>query len=124
MIEGGSVTIHGDGSTIRDFCYVANAVQANLRAAFADDSALDQVYNVAVGDRTSLNELFRLIRDGLSDHQIHYGHEIVYDDFRPGDVRHSQADIAKAADRLGYRPTHRIAAGIDEALPWYIQFFR
>ena len=124
MIEGKEIVINGDGETSRDFCYVANAVQANLRAAMADDDAQNQVYNVALGDRTSLNELFGLIREGLGNRQIHYDLDPIHADFRAGDVRHSQADIVKASQRLGYRPTHGIAAGLEEAIPWYIDFYR
>ncbi|OYU00155.1 MAG: LPS biosynthesis protein WbpP [Burkholderiales bacterium PBB1] len=121
LIDGRPVQINGDGHTSRDFCFVANAVQANLLAACTQrDDAINQIYNVAVGDRTSLNELFGLLREHLlttfpqlRDVQPLYG------DFRPGDVVHSQADIGKAADRLGYRPTHRIDEGLAQAMPWY-----
>ncbi len=122
MIRGEPVYINGDGETSRDFCYVANAVQANLLAATAEDpEAADQVYNVAVGERTSLNDLFRHLRDNLS--QRYPGLEDlepVHRDFRPGDVRHSLADISKARRRLGYEPTHRIDAGLREAMDWYV----
>jgi UDP-N-acetylglucosamine 4-epimerase len=124
MVAGSEVEIYGDGSTSRDFCYVANAVQANLRAALAGDEAQNQVYNVAVGERTSLNQLFGLLRDGLARHQVHYGKEPVHGDFRRGDVLHSEADISKARERLGYAPTHRISDGIAEALPWYLRSTR
>ncbi len=124
MVAGGEVEIYGDGSTSRDFCYVDNAVQANLRAALAGDEAQNQVYNVAVGERTSLNQLFGLLRDGLARHQVHYGKEPVHGDFRRGDVLHSEADISKARERLGYAPTHRISDGIAEALPWYLRSAR
>jgi len=124
MICQDDVIIHGDGQTSRDFCYVANAVQANLRAALAPDAAQGEVYNVAVGQRTSLLELFALIRDSLSDHQVHYSREPRFADFRPGDVRHSLADISKAAELLHYRPTHTIAQGMAAAIPWYLDFFR
>ena len=121
MVSGAPIEIYGDGSTSRDFCYVANAVQANLRAALAGDEAQNQVYNVAVGERTSLNQLFGLLRDGLARHQVHYGKEPAHADFRRGDVLHSEADIAKARERLGYAPTHRLGDGIAEALPWYLR---
>lgn len=123
MIRDEQVMINGDGQTSRDFCYVANAVQANLRAALAGDQAQGQVYNVAVGERTSLLELFELIRDGLAKHQIHYARQPRFVDFRAGDVRHSLADISKAKRELGFNPTHSIGGGIAEALPWYIGFF-
>jgi len=121
MVGGDKIEIYGDGSTSRDFCYVANAVQANLRAALARDEAQNQVYNVAVGERTSLIELFKLLRDGLARHQVHYDKEPAFADFRRGDVLHSEADISKAGSLLGYSPTHRISDGIAEALPWYLR---
>jgi UDP-N-acetylglucosamine 4-epimerase len=124
MIRQDEVTINGDGQTSRDFCYVANAVQANLRAVLAPDEAQGEVYNVAVGQRTSLIELFGLIRDSLAEHQVHYSREPRFSDFRPGDMRHSLADISKAEAHLGYRPTHEIAAGMTAAIPWYLGFFR
>jgi UDP-N-acetylglucosamine 4-epimerase len=124
MIEGETVVVNGDGQTSRDFCYVANAVQANLRAALAPDDVQGQVYNVAVGDRTTLLDLFGLVRDGLVDYQVHYGREPEMAPFRPGDVKHSLASIDKAGRLLGYQPTHRIGAGLTEALPWYVDFYR
>lgn len=124
MIGQQPVTINGDGLTSRDFCYVANAVQANLRAALAGDEAQGEVYNVAVGDRTNLLDLFGAIRDALGRHQVHYELEPEMADFRPGDVRHSLADVSKAGRLLGYVPTHRLDEGIEEAMPWYVEFFR
>jgi UDP-N-acetylglucosamine 4-epimerase len=124
MIEQEEVTINGDGATSRDFCFVANAVQANIRAALAPDEVQGNVYNVAVGQRTTLAELFDIIRAGLTRYQVHYSHEPRFAEFRPGDVRHSLADISKAKRELGYRPTHSIREGIETALPWYIKFFR
>lgn len=123
MLHGKPVTINGDGRTSRDFCYVANAVQANLRAALADGlPSSHEVYNVAVGEETSLVELFGLVRDALArvDPRVAFC-EPVFGDFRAGDVRHSLADIGKARSELGYRPTHTIAAGMAEALPWYLE---
>lgn len=123
LISGNPIFINGDGETSRDFCYVANAVQANLLAATLVDSpeAVNQVYNVAVGERTSLNELFRLLRDQLSAHGLSADTQPVHRDFRAGDVRHSLADIGKAATFLGYRPTHRVSHGLELAMPWYIR---
>ena len=121
MIEGRSVHIYGDGETSRDFCHIANAVQANLLAACTDhDGALNQVYNVAVGDRTSLTELFEILRENLAPYlpQVR-GVKLIYDEFRLGDVKHSQADIAKATRLLGYRPSHRVAEGLAQAMRWY-----
>ena len=122
MLQGGEVVINGDGETSRDFCYVDNAVQANLLAAATDDlAAIDQVYNIAVDDRTSLNRLFQLLRDAIVLHAPAIATvNPVYRDFRPGDVRHSQADIGKARRLLGYAPTHRLADGIRAAIPWYL----
>ena len=124
MLRDEDVTINGDGETSRDFCFVANAVQANIRAALADEEVQGEVYNVAVGARTSLNQLFAMIRDGLREHQVHYDRDPVRAEFRPGDVRHSLADIGKARRVLGYEPTHSIEQGIVAALPWYIGRFR
>jgi UDP-N-acetylglucosamine 4-epimerase len=121
MLSGHQVTIHGDGSTTRDFCHVSNVVQANLLAAtIAREDALDQVYNVAVGGRTSLGELHETLREILSAR--HPGLHIpvpLHEDFRAGDVRHSQADITKAHRLLGFSPQLDVRAGLREALPWY-----
>ncbi|MEO6579805.1 MAG: SDR family oxidoreductase [Sphingomicrobium sp.] len=121
MLADQVVTINGDGETSRDFCYVANAVQANILAALAPDEAQGEIYNVAVGARTSLNQLFALIRDGLAEHQVHYDREPVYADFRPGDMRHSEADISKAKRLLDYAPEFDIQAGMHAALPYYLK---
>ena len=122
LIKGEEVWVNGDGETSRDFCFVDNAVQANLLAATTTSpDALNQVYNVAVGDRTTLNQLYSLLRDGLADQGVLPDAEPTYREFRTGDVRHSQADVSKAQRLLGYAPTHRLAAGIAEALPWYVR---
>ncbi len=123
MLRNEEVTIFGDGETSRDFCFVANAVQANIRAAFAGEDARGEVYNVAVGAQTSLSVLFALIRDGLRNHNVQYDRDPHFSDFRQGDVRHSLADIGKARRLIGYAPTHSIEQGIAEALPWYIERF-
>ena len=120
MIAGHDVFINGDGETSRDFCYIENAVQANLLAATVSEESKNEVYNVAVGDRTSLNSLFAFLSDALRQNNIPYDKAPVYRDFRPGDVRHSQAEIQKAQDRLGYHPSHTIQEGLAEAMPWYI----
>jgi UDP-N-acetylglucosamine 4-epimerase len=122
MIKGETVYINGDGETSRDFCYIDNCVQANLRACLAaDEAAAGQVYNVAYGQRTTLNELFYLIRDRVAKR---YGAvaeiEPVYRDFRPGDVRHSLADISKARTLLGYQPKFSVTRGLDLAADWYM----
>lgn len=123
MIKGNPVFINGDGETSRDFCYVKNAVQANLLAATTvNQSAKNQVYNIAVGEKTSLNELFRHLKYALCPHFPDIGDIVpVYRDFRSGDVRHSLADISKAASLLGYQPTHRIFEGLSEAMEWYLK---
>lgn len=125
LLSGDPVVINGDGETSRDFCYVANAVQANLLAAVADEAAAGQVYNVAVGERTTLNQLFAFIRERVLPYRPDAATAVpVYREFRPGDVRHSLADVAKAARLLAYRPSHDVAAGLDEATPWYVGFCR
>lgn len=120
MINNEDVYINGDGETSRDFCFVDNAVQANILAAVADEAAVNHVYNVAVGDRTTLNDLFNALKNALSEHNINYTKNAVYQDFRAGDVRHSQADITKAKNLLGYQPEYRINQGIKEAIKWYL----
>ncbi|NWK58639.1 Vi polysaccharide biosynthesis UDP-N-acetylglucosaminuronic acid C-4 epimerase TviC [Acinetobacter sp. SwsAc2] len=123
MIAGGDVFINGDGETSRDFCFIENTVQANILAATTqNDEAKNQVYNVAVGDRTTLNDLFNAIKAALSENDVIYMKEPVYRDFRAGDVRHSQASIEKIKSLLGYQPQFVIAQGIDQAMPWYINF--
>lgn len=124
MIGGEDVIINGDGETSRDFCFIANTVQANILAALAPAEARGEVYNVAVGDRTSLNELFNILRETLRNMQIHYDRAPIYRDFRAGDVRHSWADISKAKGNLGYAPLHHVKDGIQIAMPWYAEFFR
>ncbi|MHA3049440.1 NAD-dependent epimerase/dehydratase family protein [Acinetobacter sp. ANC 4641] len=122
MIQGDTVYINGDGSTSRDFNYIANAVQANLLAATTENTAaLNQIYNVAVGGRTDLNQLFTMLTETLAKNAVHYTQAAVYRDFRAGDVRHSQADISKIQNLLGYQPQFNIAQGIVQAMPWYVQ---
>lgn len=121
MIAGKDVHINGDGETSRDFCFVENAVQANLLAARCTDAAArNQVYNVAVGDRTTLNQLFAALRHALAENGVEYGKPPHYREFRAGDVRHSQADISKASRLLGYHPGFNLQAGISRAMPWYV----
>lgn len=120
MVRGEDVFINGDGETSRDFCFIENAVQANVLAATADEVAKNEVYNVAVGDRTTLNTLFDSLKDALAGNDVVYSKTPVYRDFREGDVRHSQADISKAASKLGYAPEFRIGEGIARAMPWYL----
>jgi UDP-N-acetylglucosamine 4-epimerase len=122
MIAGAPVHINGDGETSRDFCYVANAVQANLLAALAGEEHRDLVYNVAVGERTSLNALFEALAAELAAVGRPYDARPVHRDFRAGDVRHSLASIDRARERLGYAPTHTVKAGLGVAMPWYLGF--
>lgn len=123
MIKGEEVFINGDGETSRDFCFIENTVQANLLAATTTDAgARNQVYNVAVSGRTTLNTLFNELKTALAGNGVMYEKQQVYRDFRAGDVRHSQADISKAQRLLGYAPSYDIKAGIAEAMPWYKGF--
>lgn len=121
LINNEEVFINGDGETSRDFCFIENTVQANILAALAGEEGLNQVYNVAVGDRTTLNDLFSRIKASLKDNGINYDKEPVYQGFREGDVRHSQADISKISSLLRYTPTHKIQDGINLAMPWYVK---
>ena len=121
LIRNDELRINGDGETSRDFCYIDNVVQANLLSALAPAEAANQVYNIAVNDRTSLNQLYGMMRDLLRERFPHLEtHQPRYVDFRRGDVRHSQADITKAATLLGYQPTHRIGEGLQQAMAWYV----
>jgi UDP-N-acetylglucosamine 4-epimerase len=124
LLKGERVFINGDGDTSRDFTFVANAMQANLLAAVAPQEARNQVYNVAVGGRTTLNELFTALRQALVPHGVGVGVQPHYREFRAGDVRHSQADVGKAEHLLGYAPSHRLAEGVKAAMPWYVNFLR
>jgi len=121
MIADEPVFINGDGETSRDFCYVANTVQANVLAATTENfEAVNQVYNVAVGERTTLNGLYAALRDLLAPRFQHFENAVPqHRDFRAGDVRHSQADISKARRLLGFVPTHRFGEGLGEAISWY-----
>jgi UDP-N-acetylglucosamine 4-epimerase len=121
LLKGETVFVNGDGETSRDFCFVDNAIQANLLAATTTNAdALNQVYNVAVGDRTTLNDLLRALQDALLKLQPIPEPKIAYRDFRAGDVRHSMADVSKAANLLGYAPTHRIGEGLMSTMGWYV----
>lgn len=122
MIKNEDVFINGDGKTSRDFCYIDNVVQMNILAATAADEAKNEVYNVAVGDRTTLNDLYFSIKAALLRNDIVVKQEPSYRDFRVGDVRHSQADVSKAVNKLGYQYTHAILEGISEAMPWYKEY--
>lgn len=126
LIQNEPVWINGDGETSRDFCYVQNVVQANLLGATTTkEEATNQVYNVAVGERTTLNDLLRQLQDSLLPKFPHLEHfSPSYRDFRRGDVRHSQADISKARNLLGYDPSHRLSEGLTEAMEWYVELAR
>lgn len=122
MINNAQLNINGDGDSSRDFCFIDNAVQANLLASMATDAAaVNQVYNVAVNARTSLNQLYAMMR-GMLDERFPHLQDYAphYTEFRVGDVRHSQADISKAARLLGYQPTHKLEQGLRDSLAWYI----
>ncbi len=123
LIKNQPLFINGDGETSRDFCFIDNVVQANLLAALTSvPVAVNQVYNVALNERTSLNQLYREMRQLLLDRFPHLQeHQAQYKDFRAGDVRHSQADIGKARQLLGFNPTHRIGEGLKEAMDWYVR---
>ncbi len=124
MIKNEELFINGDGETSRDFCFIENVVQMNILAATAPDEAKDEVYNVAVGDRTTLNELFTAIKEALISNNVDVKNRPIYRDFRAGDVRHSQADISKAKTKLGYKPEFVISQGIEKAMPWYVKFLK
>ncbi len=123
MIADEPIYINGDGETSRDFCYIENVNQANLLAALTDNpETINQVYNIALNERTSLNELFEMQRRLLLKTFPHLrNRQPIHQDFREGDVRHSQADISKAARLLGYAPTHRIGEGLQQAMDWYVK---
>jgi UDP-N-acetylglucosamine 4-epimerase len=121
MINDEDVFINGDGMTSRDFCYVDNALQANILAALAADEDKNEIYNVAVNEATTLADLFTCLHDALQAHGVKYRRKPVLREFRAGDVRHSQADIGKAMTRLGYLPAFQVREGIEAAMPWYIQ---
>ena len=121
MIANREIQIFGDGSTTRDFCFIANVVQANILGATDDFAAgAHDVFNVAAGGRTSLGELFEMIRSVLAPTFPHVkSFQPVHRDFRAGDIRHSQADVAKARRILGYDPVCSVEEGLRAALAWY-----
>lgn len=121
MLDDKQVIINGDGNTSRDFCYVDNAVQANLLASMASGDQLSEVYNVAVSAATTLNQLFDHLRDILDANGVAVTRNPAYTAFRNGDVRHSQADIGKARRELGYAPEYRLYDGLKVTIPWYIE---
>lgn len=124
MINGDKIFINGDGETSRDFCFIDNVVQINILAATASADFKNQVYNVALGDRTTLNGLFYILKDALNGLGVIYDYEPCYKGFRFGDVRHSLADINKAQISLGYQPAYQLTDGIVEAMPWYVAMLK
>ena len=123
MLHNQPVYVNGDGETSRDFCYIDNTVQANILAAMTDNpDAVDRVYNVALNEQTSLNELFNMLRDLIKERLPDISiPDPVYRDFRAGDVRHSRADISRAETLLGYAPAYRIHEGLKQSMDWYIE---
>ena len=121
LIKNQNLYINGDGETTRDFCYIENVIQANVLAALTTDAAaINQVYNVALSDRTSLNQLYRMMCDMLKNNYPHIQHhQPTFKPFRAGDILHSQADISKASRLLGYAPLYRVDQGLKKALDWY-----
>jgi UDP-N-acetylglucosamine 4-epimerase len=121
MIRNEPLRINGDGKTSRDFCFIDNVVQANLLAAKSGADAANQIYNIALNDRTDLNQLYEMMRGLLLDKFPHLqNHAPTYVGFRAGDIRDSQADITKARTLLGYEPSHRIQEGLQQAMQWYV----
>lgn len=121
LVRGERCHIFGDGETTRDFCYIANVVQANLLAATCDSAATSDAYNIACAESVSLTKLFQMMRDALSQKDSRFSSVMPqYDGFRAGDIRFSCASIEKARSKLGYAPTHDVAKGLAEALEWYI----
>jgi len=122
LINRNPPLINGDGKTSRDFCYVKNVIQGNILAARCDSpEALCRVYNIACGDRTTLNELLGLIKDSLSSSMPGVNDmEPLHGPFRKGDVRHSLADISRARELLGYEPEYSVAGGMEESIEWYL----
>ncbi len=122
IMDNETVYINGDGETSRDFCYIDNVMQMNILSATSENTeAANQVYNVALNHRTTLTELFHFIQDKLKARVPDLKEtELIYRDFRAGDVRHSQADISKAQSLLGYEPSHVIDEGLEEAMDWYV----
>ncbi|MDA9916725.1 NAD-dependent epimerase/dehydratase family protein [Gammaproteobacteria bacterium] len=122
IIKSEEIFINGDGKTSRDFCFIENAIQANILAATnTNKKAFNNIYNIALGDRTSLNELYAMLQSAINKQSNIKHSKLIYRDFRAGDVKHSQADISKARNLLGYRPTHKVKPGIDETINWHLE---
>jgi len=120
LANNADISINGDGETSRDFCFVENAVQANILAAMAPKISCSCIFNVAYGAQTSLNQLFEILKSMSEKEGVLYAKAPNYLDFRPGDVKHSLADIAKISHDLGYKPLYSIEEGLSKALPWYL----
>lgn len=120
MLAGEPIDIYGDGETSRDFCFIDNTVQANLRAALINFDDTHRVYNVALGGRTTLNNLFAALRDGLNAAGHAYAQDPQYAGFRPGDVRHSQADVSAIVEAIGFVPQVSMEEGVRRTLSWYV----
>ncbi len=121
LLNGLDVYINGDGETSRDFCYIDNVVQINILAALADVGARNKVYNVAFGERTTLNELYKIVSDEVQRYNKNLeSKKPIYRDFRTGDVRHSLADISRAQSLLGYEPQYDLKEGLACACKWYV----
>lgn len=117
------ICINGDGETSRDFCFVENAIQANLLAALnLNPLAINQVFNVAVGEQNTLKKLFELLCNAFQRHSVKYDREPLFQEFRSGDVRHSLADITKSRLLLGYEPAFTLSQGIEQLAPWWLVF--
>lgn len=115
------IFINGDGRTSRDFCFIENAIQANILAATTSNKkALNNIYNIAVGDRTSLNELYKSLQGLIHKKSKTQHSKLIYRDFREGDVKHSQADISKAKKLLGYRPAYKVKIGLQKTVDWHV----
>lgn len=122
IIKSEEIFINGDGKTSRDFCFIENAIQANILAATnTNKKAFNNIYNIALGDRTSLNELYAMLQTAINKQSNIKHSKLIYRGFRAGDVKHSQADISKAKNLLGYRPTHKVKSGIDETINWHLE---
>lgn len=124
MIRGEDVVVNDDGETSHDFCFVDNAVQANLLAALAQPEGTHQVYNVGANASTRLNELFGYLTQQLGKHGVQYNKKPIYKESRPQDMPHAQADNAKTNGLSGYQPMHDIIQGLEVSMPWYTQFLR
>lgn len=122
MMSHQDIHINGDGETSRDFCYIENVIQANILAAAIDegDMPIDNIYNVAYSQKTTLNQLAEMIANELKKNSLIIQTKIKYDPFREGDIRHSLANIEKIENELGYRASHNIEEGLSETLKWYV----